>query len=1646
MLIILLLLVLQPAQSAHLPSSTTDWTYGQYLLSNRTCRSNASSICEAYHQTASNNRQTILSLFYNSLSLETTTAAASNSQDQGEWTALNNLLKNVTLSLPDFTTSISKIGMTATIHISKLKCGGISVTDLKLIPERPDNENVDMTVTIWGLTLTCAAEWEIKTNLAVHGSGALTADSKGSGITSEVVLTSKDLRRYPPDVSKDASCKSNVLISDLAFTGGTMATILGWFKSTIITELTATLNPLLCSELSSLVDDTFASLLVNVSKIINPYLTDSALAPPDIAQRERFLLTRVPEDVHKRLVALPSNIWMQRIFNLTQTFLGWNVTEQDFGINIFAREFLNSGATLNFSNISAILFATNPHDTADIVDAEIMLESLAIIGLDSFDKVDLLHPLSALNYTLLNQFSMKKLEVDIGVRIRLTPRDGEVVGSRGKIGTDTIEEHVHFTVGMRDLRFNTTTVLAIDGQELSKTTMAKLFASPAGCLLKNIVIANITSLTLDIGTLTPIGVHNFVSLGLDELVDDLAESFTLAFYDSLLLALPSIAEHTIRPVLNTAIHQYLLNNATCPDVDIPPKGTIVNLLTSPTLIWVRQFLHDNIKVATLNSWINQAAHSQSGLWGGTIQVLGSLISLGGEQVNIPQIGHLSVDVGNLTISGLDTINHYAVFDPIGPKEVTDTISMSSPPSAPLLVHVDVHLTLIGHQVNITDDFTIGLNLTTLNVVLDTLLSLDGHWLAMMTLQDFTEHLGCSAAMVKDVRLVDNHTTINIEELRLLLSCDTCTSPDMPDFVRRTNNDTAQEQITAELNAFVERMLSKLYSKSVHDETMKEITKWTETCPQSGNNGSSTHTVSSPPPPLSPSSVPVPVPTPEHVDKCWDQKAAVVGTASSLAVLFLIFAVYHFYCRIGNTKKITRHVQLEDPLLPSSSFSSSHRRPRLLTQDYVLRDRNIPLYQHPSISIGVRVGVLIGILINFGLFLSGHLSVGASVDLVAHFAGDTLEYDTIYTFSLGSSLTDMWSACAIVLATLIGSFSGVWPYLKLVLMTFVWTAPPSILNTRRRGGLMQILDIMGKWSLIDLYVLVMSMIAFFVNIYSPELEILPTNFYLFSLWVTPVWGLYAFCIAVTSSLLLSHVQIVAHRNAVASDRQEVAQLRQSTESMHSGHNEDGDLPSSKTPSSLMYPKLRRTRRKSSWFDAGTLDLVGERRALVVAKEAVWNHVFHVENSQPALQLGFKKRGKFMVILLPFLSMSLLLWGAIVPSFRFEINGIAGLAQDFGRTNSSVIEYSMFMVMTRLLDQSNDATTTISFIGIRCVATLYILFSFIVPLCNYIVLIIMWTVPMRLRFQKKFFFASEILSSWSATEVYIIATVVAALEIGDISKQIIGDACDPLNPIFQLLNELDILETKDMLCFEVGASIQFGAYILLGASILAIISTQIITTLAEAAIEDRENRVKGETHDQATMTGCGHTILTFLIHRCIGCCVLKMNGFNEENMTEETFQHLRARRSSLSFAGTGGRTSMTSSVTSASDRGASFGGVVGGAGEDDCGELLPPGWTIMMDPDSRKAYYWNELNGKMTTLKPVWTRRFQRYNSVGSSGRASPPSMREKNGTNFFSTTPRSSTLGRVDEADEEERSSDYRGSSKNEIADRVHVRVRKVGDA
>ena len=65
----------------------------------------------------------------------------------------------------------------------------------------------------------------------------------------------------------------------------------------------------------------------------------------------------------------------------------------------------------------------------------------------------------------------------------------------------------------------------------------------------------------------------------------------------------------------------------------------------------------------------------------------------------------------------------------------------------------------------------------------------------------------------------------------------------------------------------------------------------------------------------------------------------------------------------------------------------------------------------------------------------------------------------------------WHAEAYLLAVLICIFSGTWPYVKLLTMLLTWFTPTTTISLEWRSWALEWLDILGKWSLLDCYIMV-----------------------------------------------------------------------------------------------------------------------------------------------------------------------------------------------------------------------------------------------------------------------------------------------------------------------------------------------------------------------------------------------------------------------------------------------------------------------------------------------------------------------------------------------------------------------------------------------
>ena len=112
------------------------------------------------------------------------------------------------------------------------------------------------------------------------------------------------------------------------------------------------------------------------------------------------------------------------------------------------------------------------------------------------------------------------------------------------------------------------------------------------------------------------------------------------------------------------------------------------------------------------------------------------------------------------------------------------------------------------------------------------------------------------------------------------------------------------------------------------------------------------------------------------------------------------------------------------------------------------------------------------------------------------------------------------------------FSVIWPYLKTVCTLGAWLLPPRWLSLSSRGSMLLWLDALGKWSMLDIFVMVITLAAFRHTLLLPErvAVVLPNQFLAAGIAINPNWGLYANTLAQVMTQLISHWVIYLHRAA------------------------------------------------------------------------------------------------------------------------------------------------------------------------------------------------------------------------------------------------------------------------------------------------------------------------------------------------------------------------------------------------------------------------------------------------------------------------------------------------------------------------------------
>ena len=409
---------------------------------------------------------------------------------------------------------------------------------------------------------------------------------------------------------------------------------------------------------------------------------------------------------------------------------------------------------------------------------------------------------------------------------------------------------------------------------------------------------------------------------------------------------------------------------------------------------------------------------------------------------------------------------------------------------------------------------------------------------------------------------------------------------------------------------------------------------------------------------------------------------------------------------------------------------------------------------------------------------------------------------LYGFSLGNTVVEMWQAKVYVLDVLIAVMSGVWPYVKLLGVTVLWFRPsgmrgkpaaddlqddftplrhllkpssrdfqdegtdmgnylpllgrstPTVAQQNaetpwciRRTRLLYILDVLGKWSLTDIIILVLLTVSFQ---YTLEGNNSAGEYSKAYIRVYSRASLAYFALATMASLLLANL-------VVRVDERWWKRI---------GGRYAGKRARSRVLGALVPSPLRYIARM--W----------QRASVAIAPP------LHAEDVSEAPRRGVAIRAAGYALVLYALTFAYAL-ALSVPCVTFTFGGLAGFFAAQSRPAFDVRHYSIFQIVLGIVNQASERTPEESRHHSIPSLVAIVIFAWsicIAPLLRCLVYAVLMT---RRALEWKGYevvlltFARGI-ESWCACDVFIASCVVAVAQLPRFVKFVLGDSCNLINP--------------------------------------------------------------------------------------------------------------------------------------------------------------------------------------------------------------------------------------------------------------------------
>eukprot|EP00584_Thalassiosira_punctigera_P024525 CAMPEP_0172548162 /NCGR_PEP_ID=MMETSP1067-20121228/17531_1 /TAXON_ID=265564 ORGANISM="Thalassiosira punctigera, Strain Tpunct2005C2" /NCGR_SAMPLE_ID=MMETSP1067 /ASSEMBLY_ACC=CAM_ASM_000444 /LENGTH=1499 /DNA_ID=CAMNT_0013335357 /DNA_START=220 /DNA_END=4719 /DNA_ORIENTATION=- len=1336
-----------------------------------------------------------------------------------EFSSLNQIFDQVSIKLPNAKVSHSGLDLT----ITNIECRNLNVQDIRLSHDVESRASQRLEVDIHGLKVNCSFRFEYKWRF-FSGSGSGTGElDPSSSMSFDLQFASDNFDTRPPHDVSVQHCNPVIIIKDMHFDDdGTgvvsgMANLFeGALKDTVQGELATTV----CTELRESGDDAFDDLLLVLGNRVDAYLgpLEMSLANPLFVENN----VQVPtidngEPLYLNFQELEdyAGEWITSASDQVNSFLG--ISENDpsgeLGINKLIRnDFLDDDGKVtvdpSFFFDSGVIF--EGHDM--LTQTTISIKSIHLEGLDSFKEVDILNAIG--KHTLQNKLRLDYVHISIEMEAEMKAsslEDAAIVASSSPPLTENFA--VDFTVS--GIEIDASVFLGINVESLGNLELGSLLHSQniLPCLLSAVDDAKFTGLSVSVSDMDPPRLSGFVDSGIDHLVSTGAAAMFEMYEKVMIKAMPNFFELYVRDMANNFVTD-ALEGYNCPadgyaeldkyvdfrDMFLPSAEAMLaggsgDSRYGDVIPWVMNIVEDQLFSANeegqlaINNLLASFAERQSNMEGdfyypGDLFRKDMDIALNGLNAAI------ELAVSDVRVSNIDSIGAPVnLLRPVkGEPSVLNNTALLGVGPEPFRAEFRLLVKGKGEEVEVHNDLVLGLSLANIGMVLEVLAQIRELSFLNFPLQDVL-NLQCWLATVatpaldkygirageSDSGMVLEKLALAVAEARLDIECVSCSSPLVIEMASTLGSQEAVEDTTAVVNMIFEYLSNLLEGDFVQSALDRMLNEAAMKCPHSPSynrnfQGLKYDELIAP-------------------EKSGDSYEFLIAIIAVIGACTVVSAVVFVAARCVARRRHNRWVKT---LNRSQKLELERVQNDEKERVKDLNSRMRSLVRSKEVPLLIRLFIPIVILGNIALFLSGHLSLGGTVNISGTFAGQDFDVQGFFEFSMAKSTIEMWNAGAKSLAILIVIFSGVWPYTKLLITLFIWFAPPKWLSSKRRGSLLHWLDVLGKWSMVDVFVLLLTLASFRLSVGSPShLDFLPEDLYSINMLVVPLWGLYANMLAQFVAQILSHVIIHYHRKTAmaAVGEQEV----------------DWNT----APSSLgdTRERLRAHRFK--------LDYEASSKRAVVRRSVDW-----------------------MLSAALLLFAILVVCGCALPSFGIEVLGVVGLVVESGnKFEQANYLYSVFDLATMIMDQGRYLNTASDLVGLGTLASLLVITVFIMPLAQALSLLAQWFMPMTKKQRTRNTVLNEILGAWQYMEVYVLSIVIAAWQLGGVSEYMINAYCHSLKPTFTSLSHYGILDEDDAQCFRVDATVQSASWILVAASlILCILNHFVIGASSQKSQDD------------------------------------------------------------------------------------------------------------------------------------------------------------------------------------------------------------------